>query len=375
MRILYFSRDYTIHDRRFLSKIADSGHDVFFLRLEDDGHNYEKRRPPEGVQVVEWAGGREKADTPDDWLRLMPDFESVLDRIRPDIVQAGPVQSCGYMAALSGFHPFILVSWGSDILVHADRDEEWRRMTRFALERADMFLCDCDPVRKKAQQIFPFPDDRIIRFPWGIDLKMFSPGAGRVSIRGQLGWDDCFIILSTRSWEPIYSIDILLDAFRIAHSKNPALRLIMLGGGSLAPKVEQYIKENGLDNSVSRPGTVSQELSANYFRASDLYLSCALSDGTSISLLEAMATRLPAVVTDAPGNREWVRNGENGWLARAGDPASYAERIVRASRLNRSEIQKIGDNNRAAAESRADWDCNVQLLIDAYKFLKPDSPF
>ena len=46
-----------------------------------------------------------------------------------------------------------------------------------------------------------------------------------------------------------------------------------------------------------------------WFRAADTYISCAQSDGTSVSLLEAMATGLPLIVTDIPSNREWVVEG------------------------------------------------------------------
>ena len=64
---------------------------------------------------------------------------------------------------------------------------------------------------------------------------------------------------------------------------------------------------------------ISQERLPDYFRAADLYVSCSLSDGSSVSLFEAMATGLPVVVTEAPGNHEWVLTSDNGWLAAPGD--------------------------------------------------------
>jgi hypothetical protein len=153
MKILYFSRDYTTHDRRFLMKLAESRHEVWFLRLEDDGIAYEDRPLPEKIRQVNWRGGRDRHKTLEAWMRLIPDFESVVDQIHPDLVHAGPVQSCGFMTALAGFRPLLLMSWGSDILVDADRDKMWRWMTRYALYRSDMLLCDCQAVRLKVQQL------------------------------------------------------------------------------------------------------------------------------------------------------------------------------------------------------------------------------
>src|SRR3970040_625875 len=122
MRIFDFSRDYTTHDRRFLAKMSQSRHEIWFARLEDDGMEYEKRSLPDGVRTVTWPGGSQRYKTPAGWLRLMPYHESVLDEIRPDLVHAGPVQSCGLLTAIAGFHPLLVMSWGSDILVDADRD-------------------------------------------------------------------------------------------------------------------------------------------------------------------------------------------------------------------------------------------------------------
>ena len=173
MHILYFSRAYTTHDRRFLQAVA-SRHETSFLMLEPDS-GYDDRPLPDGVRLVEWPQSR-GALTRDSPRALMPDFVRVLDRVRPDLVHAGPVQSCGYMTALSGARPFLVMSWGSDVLVDADRDSDSLQITRDTLGQSDMLLCDCDAVRQKVQSLVPYPDERIVQFPWGIDLREFRPG-------------------------------------------------------------------------------------------------------------------------------------------------------------------------------------------------------
>src|SRR6266571_780463 len=97
MRILYFSRDYTTHDRRFLLKMAESRHEIWFLRLEDDGIPYEQRAVPAGVRVVNWRHENPRASTSEELIRLMPEFELILKQVDPALVHAGPVQSCGFM--------------------------------------------------------------------------------------------------------------------------------------------------------------------------------------------------------------------------------------------------------------------------------------
>jgi glycosyltransferase involved in cell wall biosynthesis len=106
-----------------------------------------------------------------------------------------------------------------------------------------------------------------------------------------------------------------------------------------------------------------------WFRAADTYVSCTQSDGTSISLLEAMATGLPVVVTDIPSNREWVAEGQNGWLAPAGSAEEFANRLLRAARLKPEDRKLFSERNQRIVEERADWDRNFPKLLDMYQRL------
>lgn len=366
MRILYFSRDYTTHDRRFLLKLAESRHEVWFLRLEDDGIPYEKRPLPTGIRPVEWEGGGKRFNSVETLFALMPSFETVLDQVRPDLVHAGPVQSCGLMTALVGFRPFLLMSWGSDVLVDADQSPIARWTTVYTLKRSDMLLCDSQAVRAKVQRLTNYPDQQIVQFPWGIDLTEFAPRPGISRIRSDMGLADSYVVLSTRSWEEIYGIDIVLDAFSLAYQRNSSLRLVLLGYGSLSSKVERHVSEHGLGHVVYRPGMVPHYQLPDYFRMADAYISCTYSDGSSISLLEAMATGLPVIVTDGPGNREWVVPDENGWLVPAGQREVFAERIIQAANLGISERLRIHERNRQVTEERANWKVNFPKLLKAY---------
>jgi L-malate glycosyltransferase len=88
MRLLFFSCDYTTHDRRFLQKLSASRHEIFFLRLESDGVRYEECGLPENVRAVNWQGGLGRAKTLEARLALMPAFEAVLESVKPDLVHA-----------------------------------------------------------------------------------------------------------------------------------------------------------------------------------------------------------------------------------------------------------------------------------------------
>lgn len=367
MRVLYFSKGYTLHDHNFLQVLSESKHEIWHLRLEAVPTDHKGDGPPlpKGVEPVMWSGEKGSGG-PEAWVRLMPEFEGVLDRVRPDLVHAGPVQSCGFLTALAGFHPFLVMSWGSDILRDADRDAFWTWLTRYTLKRSDHLLCDCDAVRNRVKRLVSYEDRRIVQFPWGVDLRRFRPGRDESRWRARLGWEGNFVVLATRSWEPIYGIDVLIAGFATAFRQAPGMRLLLAGDGSMRKEVQRLISEAGLEGVVAWPGRLGPEDLADCYRAADLYVSASFSDGTSVSLLEAMATGLPVVVTDVGGAAEWVKPGLNGWLVPPGDAAAIGEALLKAVRGGAGRLRDMGRRNRESVVERADWSRNARKLLELY---------
>ena len=358
MRILYFSQSYSTHDHRFLTAIVEAGHQVFYLRLENPGRQVEDRPVPAQVEQIRWAGGRDRfrwRNLP--WLVL--DFKRVVRECRPDLVHAGPIQTCTFIAALSGFRPILAMSWGFDLMQDVHRNGWWEFATRYALKRADFFTSDAQVTRDKAVA-HGMRADRTVVFPWGVDLKHFAPsGKPRDSAGG-------FTLLCNRSWEPRYGVDVLANAYARVAGQRDDVGLILLNAGSQAQEIRRILMGAGVMDRVHFGGQVSQRDMPNWYHMADLYVSPSHVDGSSVSLMEALACGLPVLVSDIPANREWVTDGKNGWLFPDGDAHALAERIEAAVR-RRGELAEVGRAARRSAEERADWNRNVQALFDAYR--------
>lgn len=367
MRILYFSDNRSDHNRRFLEKLISFGHEVYFLdATQPDSAG---RSLPAGARELQLEQRVRRNADPGQYAELVPEFQALLKDLRPDLVHAGPVQTCGYVAALSGFRPLVVMSWGSDILLHANRNAEWRRATEITLRAADGFFCDCEAVRSTARHHVAIPNERIVQFPWGINRGSFSPQGPRVS-REKLGLgSDLFVLISTRSWEPLYDTHVLLEAFNRAWRRNNSLRLLLLGDGSEAGHVRSLIAEHGLADVVLTPGEIPAAEMPRWFRTANAYISCARSDGTSVSLLQAMATGLPVVVTDIASNREWIAEGKNGWLAPVGISEEFANKILHAISVKPGDRETISEMNQRIVGERADWDKNFPSLLQLYEDL------
>lgn len=357
-RIIYFSRDYTTHDHRFLSALAKTEHEVFYLRLERSDQQLENRPLSPGIEPISWAGGRGAVDFKDISI-LLSDLARVIDQVKPDLIQAGPIQRSAFLVALLGFQPLISVSWGYDLIHDAEINTMWRWSTRYTLKQSAVMVGDCDTIRQLAIS-YGMPDERIVTFPWGVDLNHFTPNSNEAKAA-----DTPFTLLSTRCWEPIYGVDVIAQAFVQAANELPDLRLVMLGDGSMANDLQTIFKEGGVFEQVQFPGLAPYEDLPEHYRAADIYLSASHSDGTSISLLEALACGIPALVSDIPGNREWIQPDEQGWLFTDGNSDDLAQAILNAADQHH-QLPEMGQSARSLAEQRANWDLNFQKLLEAY---------
>jgi glycosyltransferase involved in cell wall biosynthesis len=362
VRVLYFTRDYSPHDHRFLTALAQTEHQVYALRLERGNRQLEDRSLPTQIEQVAWKGGQREvnwSDTP----ALLLDLQRVTRKIKPDVIHAGPVPNVAFLAALSGFKPLVSMSWGSDLLRDIEQDGGQMRSARFALKRSAVLVGDCEAVKQKAVSL-GFPAERVVLFPWGVDLQTFSPAE---SMRRQrLGWEDAFVLLSLRTWEPLYGVEHVIRAFCRAAQEFPDLRLLLLGNGSQAALIHGLVQSQQMVERVHFGGQVKNDDLPDYYRSADLYISASHSDGSSVSLMEALACGIPALVSDIPGNREWMAGQAAGWLFTDGDEDSLVEGIRRAVR-ERASLAERGQAARKLAEARADWTKNFPKLLDAYE--------
>jgi glycosyltransferase involved in cell wall biosynthesis len=360
MRIIYFSKSYTPHDYRFLSSLAKTKHEIFFLQLESTQRQTEDRPVPAKVRQILWAGGQREfrwRDTP----RLTLELRRIIREFKPDVIHAGPIQNCAFLVALSGYRHLLTMSWGYDLVMEADKSWWMKQVTGYTLRRSAFFVSDANVTREKAIS-FGMNPDRTVVFPWGIDLKHFKQKTfKRSNVR-------TLTLFCSRTWESIYGVDVLAKAFVKVAQTNPDVNLILLGGGSQGANIRRVLMNGGVMERVHFGGQVGQRDLPRWYHMADIYISPSHVDGSSVSLMEALASGLPCLVSDIAGNREWIRDGVNGWLFRDGDVDDLAEKILYAIK-NQREFKRIGELARKTAEEKADWKKNFGTLLEVYNVI------
>ncbi len=354
MKIIYFSMGYSPHDHRFLSALAKTDHQVYFVQLEKADND----RLPAEIELVDWEGNKRDfrwRDVPS----YVRNLKGVIAKIQPDVLHAGPIQTIGLIAVLTKFRPLLMMSWGFDLMEDVYRNAWWAWVTKYVLRNSTFFISDAQVTRNKAVEYGMNPENTIV-FPWGVDLEHFAP---ILAVGTQHATP--LQLFCNRSWETRYGVDVLAEAFVQVAKSKPNIRLNLLGGGSQGNVIRGILEKGGVIDQVQFPGFIPQKDLPRYYNEADIYISASHVDGSSVSLMEAMGCGLPCLVSDIPANKEWVQEGENGWLFADGDANALAEKILRVIE-NRDTLDEIGANARLVAEKRADWSKNFEKLLIAY---------
>lgn len=365
---MYLTNGGSVHDRRFLEKLVESELEVDYVYLNEAGAGF----APAGVHAYnvgyEDVGAARRGRKSLARWRVYRRVKHLLATRKPDVLHAGWIQTCGTLAALSKYRPFLLMPWGSDVLVYPQTGRFARLLTRWVLRKADAITCDCLEVRDRIVEISGYQNE-IIVFPWGVDLAVFKPDAeARARVRDAFGWGERPVVVMDRAFRPIYAVDDFIRAVPRLSSRLPDVVIALVGDGPLEGQFRELASELGVTRSIRFLGSVPSGELASLLNASDVYVSSSLSDGTSLSLLEALACGLPAVVTDVPANLEWIEDGLNGRLVPRQSPAALADAVADLIR-NPAQRLKMRQANLDLARARADWNKNFAQLLTTYNSL------
>jgi glycosyltransferase involved in cell wall biosynthesis len=173
------------------------------------------------------------------------------------------------------------------------------------------------------------------------------------------------LAIVTRSFTEVYHHEDILDAMALLARHGWTLHLIMVGDGILGDQLKRKTKELNLMDQVTFTGRIpNHELPAWLSKAS-IYLSVPETEGVSASLFEAMATGCFPIVTDLPGTRAFIRNGENGFLVPVSSPIEIATALT--TYLENTEVFKEAVKaNRLFIEQHVNLQKNMNSIWTRY---------
>jgi glycosyltransferase involved in cell wall biosynthesis len=146
---------------------------------------------------------------------------------------------------------------------------------------------------------------------------------------------------------------------------KPNTNFLIAGDGPERENLEREAHNLNTSSFVKFLGRVPHTEMPNLLSKVDIYVSTSLYDGTSVSLIEAMGSGAFPVVTDIPANREWITNGQNGFLVPLDDEKYLANRIIDAIR-NKVFVEKSRAKNHLIVEERTLWSVTIENIKNIY---------
>jgi len=365
IKLVYAHNGVSLYDELFLDSLRDK-YDVCVLTFHPTPHHI-----PQGIEIIKmpdlipatnlhpFEGARKHILAP---IRAFT-FKKYAFRVKPDVLIGCWATTYGFYAAYSNLHPFVLFVWGSDVLIFPWKFVPLRTLVRYALGKADVVVVDSD-VQKKAVIRLGCDVNKILSFPW-VKLDGFESNIRQKSeVRKELGWtEDDIVVISMRDHKPIYGVNYLIAAVPFILRQEPKAKFLILGEGELTSQFKQRVRQYVAQGHVKFLGKVPHSDVAKYLNVADIYVSTSFSDGTSASLLEAMACSTTSVATAIPGNKEWIQDGWNGYLIPTGNVNQLTQKIVFLAK-NEEVRRKMGKNAFEAVRIKVNWQRNISTLND-----------
>ena len=205
---------------------------------------------------------------------------------------------------------------------------------------------------------------KLVTIPNGVDVNWLDPERhSRVEARRELGVPlDAFAVGILASLSPVKGHAELLRAGAIVAAATPSARFFVVGDGELRSDLETLATSLGLGSRVIFTGVRSDV--PRVLAALDVSVLASYTEGLSNTLLESMAMARPVIATAVGGNRDVVRNGENGLLVPPADPVPLAEAILRLFR-SPGEASALG----AAARRHVERYYSLEEMVSQYEQL------
>jgi len=366
LKICFLGTARSIHTLKWIEYFAEKGHNVFLVSYDKLLENYKPRNKigfyffKKKIPITIWPFNT-ILNLPFNFFIL----KKIINKEKPDIIHAHYVSSYGTLGSLLNFHPFIITAWGSDILITPKRFLPSKWITKYALSRADLVTCDAEHMKKEMIKLGADPEKiKIINF--GVDTKKFTPSENKEVLKSKTEFKNSIVVISLRSLEPVYNIETLISAVPIVAKKVPEIKFIIAGKGSEEKKLKELAKKLNVLEKVKFVGNLSQDEVVKYLAISDIYISTSLSDGgIASSTAEAMACGLPVVISNVADNKEWVKNGENGFLFPPKNYKELAQKIIYLLKDKNKRI-RMGKEARRVIEEKDNYYKEMKKMEKIY---------
>lgn len=298
------------------------------------------------------------------YVSVFFELRNTIRNFKPAILHSHFATHYSFLGNISGFKKHIVTVWGSDVFVFPKKRWLNKWILKFNFKHANVIVSTSHAMAKEASL---YTNKLIEVIPFGIDFNVFKPDHKIKANKSEI------IIGNIKSLEPIYGIDILIKAFNLVKIKflEIKLKLIIVGKGSKFEEYQNLVLDLGLKNDVVFMGSVSQEEVPDILNTFDIFACLSRNESFGVSVIEAMACKIPVVVTKNPGFLEVVNSENNGLFVDIENINEAADKISELI-LNKDLVEKNVNNAFDRVKSLYDLKVNIVKQVELYKAIIND---
>lgn len=333
----------SVHTFNFYALIKDFFDEVLIL----------SDKKPDGFENTRFVRSDFSIRNPFKALKNIKFIRRQIISFQPDIIHVHQANSLAFItlrAARKFSVPTIVTAWGSDVLTLPQEGYLLRKMVCYNIGKADYLTADAQFMSQRMKELVPERKLDIMVTNFGID-----------EITGNENKEN--IIFSNRLHKKLYRINEVINAFiRFKSVGNEDWKLVIAGSGEETGHLKELAATSPVSDDIEFVGWLEKSENEDYYKKSKIYVSIPESDGTAVSLLEAMSAGCLPLLSDLPANCEWIIHNKNGIIVKN----LYADFISGALELNYKEAVMI---NKELIANKATKKVARENFIRIYKQL------
>lgn len=363
MKVLLLSDTYSEHTEKWAIGLADSGIQIGLFSFNKASYEWHNHPNITLFFEPEKKINAERTITKLAYFKYVNILKKIIKHFNPDILHAHYATSYGIIGALSGFHPFVISVWGSDVYDFPKRSKLHKKIFQYNLKKADMLMSTSHIMKTELEK---YTNKEVIVTPFGVNVKDFC----KKEVPAKLA--EVIHVGTIKPIEEKYGIIYIIEAARILidRNKDKKFKFYLIGPGNDLAHYQKLVDEKKLNENFEITGRIPFNEISNYHNLLDVFLNVSIDDSESfgVAAVEAMACEKPVIVSNVGGLMEVINHGEFGLIVPRKNAQAIAEAIEEVISKPAYFIQ-MGAKARKHVLDTYDWESNLNLMIHKYNTL------
>lgn len=254
------------------------------------------------------------------YLLLLHRVRRLVQEVRPDILHAHHATSYGLAGAVARCRPFVISTWGSDVMDFPNKSFLHKKLVEYNLKKADILTATSEMLTTVTQKLVA-GDKRVETIPFGVDLDQFSPRVDNFEAEYDVG--------IVKSLTRKCGINYLIHAVSIVKQVFPNIRMLIIGEGDQRRNLRRLVQRLDLADVATFAGRIPHRLVPEYLRKMRIFVIPSILESFGVAAIEASAAGIPVIASKVGGLTEVVLDGKTGILVPPRDPQALAKAISR----------------------------------------------